>query len=322
MYPPTKTLRLPKMPNSTAGTQESATQVTPLEGKTEAPPPSARSDPFSNLAKGYPTLATRMGVIPSTAMFRRFGALNARNLLYLQNDLIQLEAELIELEKRDYQSGEYKEFYAHDSRWLFTSNVEIKGQPRDGDTDQRDMVIRMRDLLKEYNHALIQQSTILQMKSPDAFDLKDIQAFLWGDAMGPPWLMGPDKYVWGTVKKPDTYSRELVCLRAREEIDQFSRWLGARAIRYIKACGGYRWKKLDQSLGVISVRDESIFRLTFWVTSAIASLLPVASIWVLIKQDSLTGRLGTIAGFNALISICLTLFTDARRTDVFAVTAA
>ncbi|KAJ4350343.1 uncharacterized protein N0V89_008964 [Didymosphaeria variabile] len=138
------------MSDATADARGSATPVAPLDWKTNVAPTTARSGPFAHLAKGYPTLATRMGVVPPTAMFRRFGALNARNLLYYQNELMQLEAELISLENKDYQSGEYKEFYAHDSRWLMTSDEEVKGQPRDGDTDQRDMVLRMRDLLKEY----------------------------------------------------------------------------------------------------------------------------------------------------------------------------
>jgi hypothetical protein len=32
---------------------------------------------------GYPRMAARMGLIPETAMFRRFRTLNCRNMLYL-----------------------------------------------------------------------------------------------------------------------------------------------------------------------------------------------------------------------------------------------
>ena len=51
-------------------------------------PPAAEDvshDPFHDLIPGYPKLAGRMGIMPEIGMFRRFGALNARSLLYYQN---------------------------------------------------------------------------------------------------------------------------------------------------------------------------------------------------------------------------------------------
>jgi hypothetical protein len=42
---------------------------------------------------GYTALASWMGKFPEAAVFRRFSALNAKNLLYLQAELIQLEIE-------------------------------------------------------------------------------------------------------------------------------------------------------------------------------------------------------------------------------------
>lgn len=47
-------------------------------------------------AKGYPRLAQLMGTFSHTAIVRRFGTLNALNLLSLQAELIYLE--------QDYQS--------------------------------------------------------------------------------------------------------------------------------------------------------------------------------------------------------------------------
>ncbi|KAF1950529.1 hypothetical protein CC80DRAFT_554285 [Byssothecium circinans] len=136
-----------------------------------APVASSGSDdyPFADHITGYPRLAGRMGAIPEIAMFRRFGALNARNLLYLQNDLVVLENELKQLEIADSQDDlGKKKMYAFDSAWLSTADFMVNGMPRDGDTRQRDL-----------------QSTILQMNKPDAFDLNDIQRFLSNKARGP-----------------------------------------------------------------------------------------------------------------------------------------
>lgn len=117
------------------------------------PPDPNPIDAFSHLIKGYPMLAGRMSVLPETAMFRRFGALNARNLLYLQNDLICLEEQLIAWERHDNMSsvGKKKD-YAVNAYWLNSSfRKQEDGSLRDGDTKQRDLVLRIRQTLNEYS---------------------------------------------------------------------------------------------------------------------------------------------------------------------------
>jgi hypothetical protein len=47
-----------------------------------------------------------MGLIPKTAKFRSFGRLNARNLLFLQNDLARIEKDLLKFEWEDSGSIE------------------------------------------------------------------------------------------------------------------------------------------------------------------------------------------------------------------------
>lgn len=57
-------------------------------------PPTQPVDPLHGLIEGYPILAGRMGLAPETAMFKRFGALNSRNSLYMQNKLMFPEGKL------------------------------------------------------------------------------------------------------------------------------------------------------------------------------------------------------------------------------------
>jgi hypothetical protein len=82
-------------------------------------------------------------------MFRRFGALKARNLLYLQADLADIEVSLLELEKSDNQSPASKKVkYAIDARWLDNATLV-----RDGDMKQKDLVLKMRETLNLYSMA-------------------------------------------------------------------------------------------------------------------------------------------------------------------------
>jgi hypothetical protein len=107
----------------------------------------AMDHPLDAYVKGYPKIAARMSLIPETAMFRRFGALNARNLLYLQSDLAYIEKELEQLEWEDSKSNIGKRNrYAQNMRFLHTASVA-----RDGGTKQRELVMRMRETLHQYS---------------------------------------------------------------------------------------------------------------------------------------------------------------------------
>lgn len=162
------------------------------------------------------------------------------------------------------------------------------------------------------------------MKRPDPYDIHNIQNLIASEEMRQPFG-GFDRGTWGGAVNAEArkaYSRELVVLRSREDMDTLSRVVGTRAIEWMSICGAERWKKANVRWGLIAVHNSTGFRLTFWFTSGVASIMPVVSIILLIKMESLDGRLGIIAAFNVLILICLTLFTEARRIDVFAVTAA
>ena len=54
----------------------------------------------------YTRLAALVGTHPETAIFRRFKTLNAKNLLYMQSELVHLEAELSNIELENKLSGE------------------------------------------------------------------------------------------------------------------------------------------------------------------------------------------------------------------------
>jgi hypothetical protein len=107
------------------------------------PPP---IDPLHDLQLGYPKLAGRMAVLPEIAMFKRFGALNARNLLYMQSELMMLEARLKQVEAEDAMTMQNrKQDYSRDFYWLHYS--EIVGP----DTKQLNLIRRIREILKDYS---------------------------------------------------------------------------------------------------------------------------------------------------------------------------
>jgi hypothetical protein len=103
------------------------------------------SVPLEELVVGYPKLAGQMEILPEIAIFRRFGALNARSLLYQQAELIHLEKLLNDIEQRDRDSGiGSKPKYARNWYWLSQS-------ADDGDEEQLRLVKKIRRKLRKYS---------------------------------------------------------------------------------------------------------------------------------------------------------------------------
>lgn len=65
----------------------------------------------------------------------------------MQHDLAHMEEKPIKLEWEDSKSSTGKKMkYAVDAYWLGSTSV-----PRDGDTKQRDLILKMRELLAQYS---------------------------------------------------------------------------------------------------------------------------------------------------------------------------
>jgi hypothetical protein len=157
------------------------------------------------------------------------------------------------------------------------------------------------------------------IENPDMYDLRNMQCFLGSAKMANGGaLIGPDSEIWGTLLRENSHSRELLVLKAREGGDSFSRKLSGWAVPLFKSVACASLQKADPDIGVLMVKEDRVFKLTMWITSLIASMMPIISIVILIKMK----ELNVIAAFNALLSVCLIMFTDAKRTDVFSVTAA
>lgn len=98
----------------------------------------------SQPVEGYPRLARHMAQYPENAVFRRFDGLCARNLLYLQAELVHLEQKLCRLEVTDSASSEgYRARYSKDWYWLDNSSDGNAGE-------QLKIVLAIRCKMKEY----------------------------------------------------------------------------------------------------------------------------------------------------------------------------
>ena len=95
----------------------------------------------------YNKLSKFMGSWPEVAIFRRFGALNAQNLLFLQAELVRLEDQLQSIREDDAQSADLEKKQSHQS-WR---SLVLAHEQGDASTSQWQKVLEIRDKLKEYS---------------------------------------------------------------------------------------------------------------------------------------------------------------------------
>jgi len=108
----------------------------------------------------YSSLATLMGRYPDVLILRKYAELNAKNLLYYQAELANLEQELHEIEEEDRSSGTDPR-QKFDKRWSSLAgdpasnnplpSQSFSQQPLTRDTLQWYVFLRLRRVLAEYS---------------------------------------------------------------------------------------------------------------------------------------------------------------------------
>ena len=110
------------------------------------PPPPNQGISRSWSMGSYPKLSTFMASWPDVAIFRRFGALNAQNLLFLQAEITHLEREL-EIIRRNNELNNDEKGLRGDRNWFELSQESENGEPH----PQWVVIQDIRDKLKEYS---------------------------------------------------------------------------------------------------------------------------------------------------------------------------
>ncbi|KAL3471206.1 hypothetical protein BJX99DRAFT_263485 [Aspergillus californicus] len=144
--------------------------------------------PLDKIPDGYPKLAAFISKDKEYAVFRKFQALNTRNLLYLQSELSYLETKLEQ----------------HDAELAANSPDDLKSWPSfRADTARMNLIIKIRKTLAIYNEALVQYDRLTNLGSPELAQIQGLKSWIddttpivdasgdylerklpWGDAQG------------------------------------------------------------------------------------------------------------------------------------------
>ncbi|KAF7511280.1 hypothetical protein GJ744_004845 [Endocarpon pusillum] len=262
----------------------------------------------------YASLAKFVSSDPdhSTAIFKTFDRLAARNLLYLQSELAEFQAQQDRYDEDDLKAG----ITSHDWHKLRQSsrdwNALVENSKNDGRLRSRvQLAYKIRKKIKEYHEAMMLESAILSLRKPSKQTHKAFRNTFnnLGSSQDPlPCLGSSNETLYDD-------RNDLAALRRAPEED--------RLTVFLRTCCSLLFSRRSNCNSSLGYGSE---RLISFVVSAITVLLAASflfgAIYALyaIQRDRV--KLGVIAGFTIAFALCIALVTNARRSEIFGASAA
>ncbi|RYP14827.1 hypothetical protein DL765_006128 [Monosporascus sp. GIB2] len=250
--------------------------------------PNDRKEGFANVARWI-----ALDNDNETFVYGKFDELAARNLLYLQSELLVLEKQLNELDKNDANSEDL------DLKDAARTWETLTQQSDTGNEEMRvrmDLIVRIRVKLKEYHEALLLQSEIAKLKRPNKRVLDAYRQ----------WFKKPHPVLGGQAKTFLDASNDLVALNT-SETDHLSLFLRRQ----------WPAKASAPITELIDVRGPSPSQFAV-ISILVAAVLLVGSITSLYF---VTNNAAKLAAFTAAFALSVGLMTNVRRAEIFAATA-
>ncbi|KAF6228585.1 hypothetical protein HO173_011820 [Letharia columbiana] len=272
--------------------------------------------PSNSLARparldGYPSFAYFIARDADAAIYRKYAHLSARNLLYLQSELHELEEQLQQLDGEDAKHIDDELAQKAARYWTHYSDPDNARA-----CQHRSLQEKIRLKLREYHEALLLENRVLALAPPKSRTLKGFRK--WFISKTIPVLWGQDQNLF-------TDERDLVAL-APVETDRLDIFLQSYFSWFFKEkqqpeSGDdtyginreifyYPQRRIERAGAVLSVLFSAIL-----LIGAIVCLL-------LVSDRSINIRVGLIVLFISLFALVVGLLTNARRAEIFGATAA
>ncbi|OCL02415.1 hypothetical protein AOQ84DRAFT_423003 [Glonium stellatum] len=265
--------------------------------------------------EGFPSVSALLSSDPDLQVYRRFNSLASRNLLYLQAEILDLEARLEELDAADLEAANVE-----DSEWMevklsarcweaFTEKVE-NGEERE--VERIRLIRQIRERLAEYQDSIIRQSTILNLENPNS----RVRTAITG------WFAQNRPFVGhGRNLFDGKFKYDIVALRTLPDQDRLSIFLQNHLgylFRNRSAGTDHPFNRED----LYYYPDSTIRHIVSFASVLLAAVLLVGAIASLYFVTSPAAKMGLLAGFTTLFAGSIGLLTNARRVDIYAATAA
>ncbi|KAF4971473.1 hypothetical protein FSARC_1701 [Fusarium sarcochroum] len=256
-------------------------------------------------------------------LFRKFGEISARNILYLQCELLVLEEKLKKWDKNVSNSGDTALEQAAETWEIMVEQAEAERQRpeterpmagRPGAKEMMELVTHLRIKIKEYHEALVLHSRVAQLQSPGKRALEVARNELHGGSINR-YGYKPNPILGGKAKDYLDDTDDLISLKATAAVDPLS--------KVLRAYWPGKEEASRDGLHLISRYDErSITIAVAIINILVAIVLLVGSISSLYYVESPAAILGIICGFTILFALSVGLVTNAKRAEIFAGSAA
>ncbi|MCJ1245211.1 hypothetical protein MMC30_002412 [Trapelia coarctata] len=256
-------------------------------------------------ANGFPLVAAFIAEDKdkTSTVYRRFDRLAARNLLYLQSRLIQLEAKQDRYDAEDLQDGDLEAKRAATS-W---EDFEASSTVREREKWRMETAEAIQKTLKEYHEALLLHSGVLKLEAPANRTLKAFKDWFGNPNEGNTRLRGQSSHILDD-------ENDLIALRIPAEQDRLTKLVQ----RYFPLL--FMTEAGPGSIAYISEKRLARFVAVF--STVLAAVLLIGAIILLYNIQSQNWRMAIIAIFMVLFAASVGLLTSARRAEIFAATAA
>ncbi|KAL8668306.1 MAG: hypothetical protein Q9168_007064 [Polycauliona sp. 1 TL-2023] len=261
---------------------------------------------------GYPSFAHFIAQDGDAAIYRKYESLSARNLLYLQSELHELEGELEVLDAADVKD---KDLDGDEARKIARLWHHYAGDENERAVRHRELQGRIRVKIKEYqifvDEALVLESRVLALSAPTPRSLNIFKRW---------YLHHPRPVLWGRDKDLFRNEQDLVAL-APVETDRLNIFLQEYLGWFLKE---KRETSSSQQEDLYYFPLKRIQRARAVISILLSATLLIGAIVCLVNSDpkDTNFRVGMIVLFTCLFAAVVGFLTNARRAEIFASTAA
>ncbi|KAH6860512.1 hypothetical protein B0T12DRAFT_454589 [Alternaria alternata] len=267
-------------------------------------------EPHTHRLSGFPSLAhfITSDRDRTTLLYKRFDELAARNLLYLQSELAELQAKQRAFDQHDLTANLETKQCARNF-----ANFQKAVRGKDALQEERWQLMRdIREKLKEYREALLFESTLAALPRPPKGVFRAFRSVFYNESYGKseafPTLGGNSDELYDDID-------DLVALRVNDDQDRLTIF----AQKHLAFLFPDRKRSGN---GIAYASNSAISAFVAWFSTFLAALLLIGAVVVLYNVTSPNWRLGLIATFTSLFAGSVGLLTNARRAELFAATAA
>ncbi|KAL9622797.1 MAG: hypothetical protein Q9160_002916 [Pyrenula sp. 1 TL-2023] len=259
----------------------------------------------------------------SATLFRRFRSLSARNLLYLESELQELEAQQRDIDLADAAVADDPRAHPDDTDvatdWQILRE-KAEGLKERNAVERMELVKKIRSKLEEYESALLRNAALNKLEQPSHQVFRAFRTHFHNQHLENPQNHYPRLTGLSADLYEEEYYSDIVSLGSRsEQEDRLTSFLRHRHPKHFM-------RKIDKDvLGSPSVRSMSEYRLQVFVgvlNVLLAASFLFGSIFNLYYVKSPQKRLGLISGYTVAFALCVSLTTNARKAEIFGSCAA